>query len=104
MSESPIKERWPGTARPTASNVITERELIEACHRSDAGIPEPCDVETVKQLLELVWEHHAHGVLADNLLVCPVCSKEPWRSLLDKCWNRRNANPPNDGTKRSGGQ
>lgn len=89
MSESPIKERYAGTARPTAKNVITDQDFVAACERSDAGEPEPMDVDTIRKLLELVWEHHARGVLADELLVCPVCSKEPWRSLLDKCLNKR---------------
>ena len=86
MSESPIESSGPGTADVTLkkSHVITERELLESCQRSDAGEDEPMDKNTIRQLLELVYEHHAHGVLADDLLICPVCSKEPWRGLLNK--------------------
>ena len=114
MSESPIKQRWLGTQRsemkPIVAGqcdkcggnvfhrsgkpgeydhecgpfIITERELVAACERTDESEP-----KAIRQLLELVYEHHAHGVLDEAHLICPICSKEPWRGLLEKIWSAK---------------
>lgn len=66
--------------------------LVKECGTDDIAVL--CGQRRlVADLRELVWEHHAHGIMNDKLIVCPICTQRKWSDVVDMA---HGVVPPND--------
>ena len=58
--------------------------------RSDdaqASFAGPIGSDFARRLAAIIWQHHSHTIMNEELLVCPVCTDPKNKEVLDQLWD-----------------